>query len=80
MPVVVYTVLKKISIKNLITFSSKFIKKEVNEKDDLFKLLDSLEIMTLLSAIEKNFRVKINIIKLLNNKKLDLKKILSHVR
>lgn len=76
----VYTVLKKISIKNLITFSSKFIKKEVNEKDDLFKLLDSLEIMTLLSAIEKNFRVKINIIKLLNNKKLDLKKILSHVR
>lgn len=80
MSVVVYTVLKKNSIKNLITFSSKFIKKEVNEKDDLYKLLDSLEIMTLLSAIEKNFRVKINIIKLLNNKKLDLKKILSHSR
>jgi len=73
-----YTVLKKISINTLVNFSSKIIKKKVNEKDDFFKTLDSLEIMTLLSAIEKNFKVKLDIIKLLNNNKLDLKTILSH--
>ena len=73
-----FKIFKKISINTLVNFSSKIIKKKVNEKDDFFKTLDSLEIMTLLSAIEKNFKVKLDIIKLLNNNKLDLKTILSH--
>ena len=75
-----YTILKKISIDALINFSTKITKKKINEKDDLFKLLDSLEIMMLLSAVEKNFKIKLDLIKLLNNNKLYLKTILSHIR
>jgi acyl carrier protein len=75
-----YTNLKKISIDALINFSTKITKKKINEKDDLFKLLDSLEIMMLLSAVEKNFKIKLDLIKLLNNNKLYLKTILSHIR
>ena len=75
-----YTSLKKISIDALVSFSSKITKKKINKKDDLFKLLDSLEIMMLISAVEKNFKIKLDLIKLLNNNKLDLKTILSHIR
>jgi len=75
-----YTVLKKISIDALVSFSSKITKKKINKKDNLFKLLDSLEIMMLLSAVEKNFKIKLDLIKLLNNNKLYLKTILSHIR
>jgi len=75
-----YTVLQKISIDALVSFSSKITKKKINKKDDLFKLLDSLEIMMLISAVEKNFKIKLDLIKLLNNNKLDLKTILSHIR
>jgi len=75
-----YTFLKKISIDALVSFSSKITKKKINKKDDLFKLLDSLEIMMLISAVEKNFKIKLDLIKLLNNNKLDLKTILSHIR
>ena len=75
-----YTVLQKISIDALVSFSSKITKKKINKKDYLFKLLDSLEIMMLISAVEKNFKIKLDLIKLLNNNKLDLKTILSHIR
>tara|TARA_A100000164_G_C21520319_1_gene591182 strand:- start:294 stop:527 length:234 start_codon:yes stop_codon:yes gene_type:complete len=75
-----YTGFKKISIKTLTNFSSKVTKKKLTEKDDLFKILDSLEIMTLLLDIENNFKVKLNMIKLLNDNKLDLKKIASNCR
>ena len=75
-----YTDFKKISIKTLRNFSSKVTKKKLTEKDDLFKILDSLEIMTLLLAVENNFKVKLDMIKLLNNNKLDLKKIASNCR
>ena len=75
-----YTSLKKFSIDALVSFSSKITKKKINKKDDLFKLLDSLEIMMLISAVEKNFKIKLDLIKLLNNNKLDLKTILSHIR
>ena len=56
-------------------FCQKIIKKKIYENEDLFKILDSLEIMELISAIEKKFQIKFNIIKLLNRKKLDLKDI-----
>ena len=75
-----YTGLKKISIDQLVSFSSKTTKKKITKKDDLFKLLDSLEIMTFLSAVEKNFKIKLDMIKLLNNNKLYLKTILLHIR
>ena len=75
-----YTVLKKISIDALVDFSSKTTKKKITKKDDLFELLDSLEIMTLLSNVEKNFKIELDLLKLLNSKKLYLKTILSHIR
>ena len=75
-----YTGLKKISIDALVSFSSKATKKKITKKDNLFKLLDSLEIMILLSAVEKNFKIKLDMIKVLNNNKLYLKTILSHIR
>jgi|TARA_B110000196_G_C20784368_1_gene492556 acyl carrier protein len=75
-----YNVSNKISIDTLVSFGSKITKKKINKKDDLFKLLDSLEIMMFLSAVEKKFKIKFDYIKLLNNNKLDLKTILSHIR
>ena len=72
-----YTTVKKISISKIAGFSSEILKKKISEKENLFKVLDSLEIMMLLSAIEKKFKLKIDMIKILNKKKLDFKNILS---
>lgn len=67
--------LKKITTENLKNFYFKINKKKINENDDVFKNLDSMEIMIFLSEIEKNFKVKLDIIKILNRKKLSLKNI-----
>ena len=69
-----YTKEKKISINNIADFASNILKKKINEQENLFKVLDSLEIMTLLSGIEKEFKLKVDMIKILNKKKLDFKK------
>ena len=53
-------------------FCEKITKKKIHTKDNLFKILDSLEIMTLISSLERRFKIKFNMIKLLNKKKLDL--------
>jgi acyl carrier protein len=53
-------------------FCEKITKKKIHTKDNLFKILDSLEIMTLISSLEHRFKIKFNMIKLLNKKKLDL--------
>lgn len=67
--------LKKITTENLKNFYFKINKKKINENDDVFKKLDSMEIMIFLSEIEKNFKVKLDMIKILNQKKLYLKNI-----
>jgi len=72
-----YTKEKKISINNIADFASNILKKKINEQENLFKVLDSLEIMTLLSGIEKEFKLKVDMLKILNKKKLDFKNILS---
>jgi acyl carrier protein len=62
----------KIEQKAINDFCEKITKKKIQTKDDLFKVLDSLEIMTLISSLEHKFKIKFNMIKLLNKKKLDL--------
>jgi acyl carrier protein len=62
----------KIEQKVINDFCKKITKKKIHTKDNLFKVLDSLEIMTLISSLEHRFKIKFNIIKLLNKKKLDL--------
>ena len=62
----------KITQKTINEFCEKIIKKKIHANDNLFKILDSLEIMTLISSFERRFRIKFNMIKLLNKKKLDL--------
>jgi acyl carrier protein len=67
-----YKISKKITMKILQIHCNKITKKKINKNDNLFKLLDSLEIMTLLSSVENKFKVKLNIIKILNREKLDI--------
>lgn len=62
----------KIEQKVINDFCAKITKKKIHAKDNLFKILDSLEIMTLISSLEDRFKIKFNMIKLLNKKKLDL--------
>ena len=62
----------KIEQKEINDFCEKITKKKIHAKDNLFKILDSLEIMTLISSLEHRFKIKINMIKVLNKKKLDL--------
>ena len=74
-----YKISKKITMKILQVYCNKITKKKINKNDNLFKLLDSLEIMTLLSSVEKNFKIKLNIIKILNREKLDIKHLYSNL-
>jgi acyl carrier protein len=54
-----YKISKKITMKILQSHCNKITKKKINKNDNLFKLLDSLEIMTLLSSVEKKFEIKL---------------------
>jgi acyl carrier protein len=74
-----YKISKKITMKILQVYCNKITKKKINQNDNLFKLLDSLEIMTLLSSVEKNFKIKLNIIKILNREKLDIEHLYSNL-
>ena len=74
-----YKISKKITMKILQVHCNKITKKKINKNDNLFKLLDSLEIMTLLSSVEKNFKIKLNIIKILNREKLDIEHLYSNL-
>jgi|688.fasta_scaffold83552_3 acyl carrier protein len=74
-----YKISKKITMKILQVYCNKITKKKINKNDNLFKLLDSLEIMTLLSSVEKNFKIKLNIIKILNREKLDIEHLYSNL-
>lgn len=74
-----YKIPKKITMKILQVYCNKITKKKINKNDNLFKLLDSLEIMTLLSSVEKNFKIKLNIIKILNREKLDIEHLYSNL-
>jgi acyl carrier protein len=74
-----YKISKKITMKILLVYCNKITKKKINKNDNLFKLLDSLEIMTLLSSVEKNFKIKLNIIKILNREKLDIEHLYSNL-
>lgn len=75
-----YKIPKKITIKNLQVFCNKVTKKKINKNDNLFKLLDSLEIMMLLSSVEKSFKIKLNMIKILNREKLDIEHLYSNLK
>jgi acyl carrier protein len=74
-----YKISKKITMKILQIHCNKITKKKINKNDNLFKLLDSLEIMTLLSSVEKKFEIKLNIIKILNREKLDIEHLHSNL-
>lgn len=74
-----YKISKKIAMKTLQNHCNKITKKKINKNDDLLKLLDSLEVMTLLSSVEKKFGVKLNIIKILNREKLNILHIYSNL-
>ena len=74
-----YRISKKIAMKTLQKLCKETTKKKINKNDNLFELLDSLEIMTLLSSVEKEFKVKLNIIKILNREKLDIEHLHSNL-
>jgi acyl carrier protein len=59
-------------LKNIITL---FFKNKTNSIDfnNIFNNLDSLETMSLISHLEKKLAIKLNIINLLDKKKINLK-------
>ena len=67
---------KTITIKNLEEFCFKVTKKKINKNQDLFSLLDSLELMSLLTTFEKKYATKIDMVKIFNKNSLNLKLLL----
>ena len=67
---------KNITIKNLEEFCFKLTKKKINKNQDLFSLLDSLELMSLLTTFEKKYATKIDMVKVFNKNSLNLKLLL----
>ena len=67
---------KNITIKNLEEFCFKVTKKKINKNQDLFSLLDSLELMSLLTTFEKKYATKIDMVKVFNKNSLNLKLLL----
>ena len=63
---------KKQTIHILYLLANRVSGKKLKADDNLFQLLDSLEIMNLLSSIEKKYKKKLNMEKILNKDKLDL--------
>ena len=59
--------------KSLIDIVRDITGKKLNLGDDLFITLDSLEIMNLFSDLEKKYKKKINLLKILNKKKITIK-------
>lgn len=54
--------------------------KKIKSSENLDYYLDSLEYMTLLSNIEKKFKVKLNFSKILNKKKVNLKYLYTQLK
>ena len=61
---------KKAQKKPLIDIVRDITEKKLNLGDDLFIALDSLEIMSLFSDLEKKYKKKLNFLKILNKKKI----------
>ena len=64
-------------LENLLKISTK---KKIKNHENLDYYLDSLEYMTFLSNIEKKFRINLNIPKILNKKKINLKYLYSQLK
>ena len=64
-------------LENLLKISTK---KKIKNHENLDYYLDSLEYMTFLSNIEKKFRINLNIPKILNKKKINLKYLYTQLK
>ena len=58
--------------KSLIDIVRNITGKKLNLGDDLFTALDSLEIMNLFTSLEKKYKKKLNLLKILNKKKITI--------
>lgn len=65
----------KKTIYELNKIANKVCNREIKQSDNLFIRMDSLELMNFFTQIEKKFKKKIKIAKLLDMKKLDISDI-----
>lgn len=63
---------KKIIINKLVDIANEICQEKIKPNDDLFLKMDSLNLMNFISDVEKKFKKKFKIEKLLDRKKLDI--------
>ena len=68
------------TIKNLEDFCFQCNKKKINKNQDLFSILDSLELMSLLTSLEKRCKIKLDMTKIFNKKVVNLNFILTQLK
>tara|TARA_B100000941_G_C28316858_1_gene454443 strand:+ start:296 stop:514 length:219 start_codon:yes stop_codon:yes gene_type:complete len=68
------------TIKNLEDFCFQCTKKKINKNQDLFSILDSLELMSLLTSLEKRCKIKLDMTKIFNKKVVNLNFILTQLK
>ncbi len=68
------------TIKNLEDFCFQCTKKKINKNQDLFSILDSLELMSLLTSLEKKCKIKLDMTKIFNKKVVNLNFILTQLK
>tara|TARA_B100001057_G_scaffold499882_1_gene612311 strand:- start:1992 stop:2210 length:219 start_codon:yes stop_codon:yes gene_type:complete len=68
------------TIKNLEEFCHKNTKKKIDKNQDLFSILDSLELMSFLTSLEKECNIKINMIKIFSRKTVNLNFLLTQLK
>ena len=68
------------TIKNLEDICFQCTKKKINKNQDLFSILDSLELMSLLTSSEKKCKIKLDMTKIFNKKVVNLNFILTQLK
>lgn len=68
------------TIKNLEEFCYQCTKKKIDKNQDLFSILDSLELMSFLTSLEKKNKVKIDMVKIFNKKVVSLNFLLTQLK
>lgn len=68
------------TIKNLEEFCFQCTKKKIDKNQDLFSILDSLELMSFLTSLEKRCKIKLDMTKIFNKKVVNLNFILTQLK
>lgn len=63
---------KKQILEDINIIANKICNRKIKSKDNLFNIMDSLQIMSLLASLENKYKKKFKMEKILNKEKLDI--------